>query len=382
MASISPFEKLPAELITIILGASESPKDMQSAVLADPYILRAFFQNQSFLLQPLLQNLYHHFPGQNLTQAVTVCRLRRLENRLPSQNRAHAEALMKPILTSSPEPFSVLQMNLGALSDLYQPHCEADTFMAHYPKVAWEMPQNMLAREAREDSPNRPKRPTPPLSLPVSETEIQQMQKAFLVFDACRHSLFFSTSFLQDCGHDDDESDFYTPWEFIYQDKLRCVRAFQAVFVFIFEEYENLLKRIHERVDVQNSVPPLESIRMDGRLQRQQFLQRDPRDGLQFTAYLCSQGYHRLMSFQDMDNIAQEEAIMSSYNRYLELKADRRTCPMVVGANLDHSLRTLCYGTNTYHVFWTTGAFMWDIDRLSQLSGTWVWHITDPTWSF
>ncbi|CAF3470033.1 unnamed protein product [Fusarium graminearum] len=72
MASISPFEKLSAELITIILGASESPKDMQSAVLADPYILRAFFQNQSFLLQPLLQNLYHHFPGQNLTQAVTL----------------------------------------------------------------------------------------------------------------------------------------------------------------------------------------------------------------------------------------------------------------------------------------------------------------------
>lgn len=382
MASINPFEKLPAELITIILGAFESPKDMQSAVLADPCILRVFLQNQSFLLQPLLQNLYHHFPGQNLTQAVTVCRLRRLENGLSSQNRAHAEALMKPILTSSPGPFSVLQMNLGALSDLYQLHLEADAFMAHYPKAAWEMSQNMLTREAREDSPNRPKRPTLPLSLPLSETEIQQMQKAFLIFDTSRHTLFFSTSFLQDYGHGDSDLGFYIPWKFIYQEKLRCVRAFQAVFVFIFKEYENLLKRIHERIDVQNSASPLESIRIDRRLQRRQFLQRDPRDGLQFTAYLCSQGYRRLLSFQDMDNIAQEEAIMSSYNRYLELKADRRTCPMVVGANLDYSLRTLCYGTNTYHVFWTTGAFMWDMDRLSQLSGGWVWYITDLTGSY
>ncbi|KAF5238481.1 hypothetical protein FAUST_5538 [Fusarium austroamericanum] len=354
MASISPFQKLPAELITITLSVFESPKDMQSAVLADPYILRVFLQNQSFLLQPLLRNLYHHFPGQNLTQAVTVCRLRRLENRLRFQDRTQAEALVKPILTSSPEPFSVLQMNLGALSELYQLHREADTFMAHYPKVAWEMSQNMLVREAKEDYPNHPTRPTPPLSLPLSETEIRQMQKAFLVFDAFRHTLFFSTSFLQDYGHDDDEDDYYIAWKFIYQDKLRCARAFQAVFVFIFKEYENLLKRI----DVQNSAPPLESIRIDGRLQRRQFLQRDPRDGLQFTAYLFSQGYHRLLSFQDMDNIAQEEAIMSSYNRYIELKADRRTCPMVVGANLDYSLRTLCYGTNTYHVFWTTGAFM------------------------
>ncbi|EKJ77915.1 hypothetical protein FPSE_01841 [Fusarium pseudograminearum CS3096] len=318
MASINPFQKLPAELITIILGVFDSPKDIQSAVLADPYILHVFLQNQSFLLQPLLQNLYHHFPGQNLTQAVTVCRLRRLENRLPSQNRAQAEALMKPVLTSSPEPFSVLQMNLGALSDLYQLHLEADAFMAHYPKAAWEMSQNMLARKAREDYPNRPAPPTPPLSLPLSETEIQQMQKAFLVFDACRHTLVFSTSFLQDYGHGDYECGFWIPWKFIYQEKLRCVRAFQAVFVFIFEEYENLLKRI----DVQNSASPLESIRIDGRLQRRQFLQRDPRDGLQFTAYLCSQGYHRLLSFQDMDNIAQEEAILSSYNRYLELKAD------------------------------------------------------------
>ncbi|UZP39096.1 hypothetical protein NXS19_006912 [Fusarium pseudograminearum] len=269
-------------------------------------------------------------------------------------------------------------MNLGALSDLYQLHLEADAFMAHYPKAAWEMSQNMLARKAREDYPNRPAPPTPPLSLPLSETEIQQMQKAFLVFDACRHTLVFSTSFLQDYGHGDYECGFWIPWKFIYQEKLRCVRAFQAVFVFIFEEYENLLKRI----DVQNSASPLESIRIDGRLQRRQFLQRDPRDGLQFTAYLCSQGYHRLLSFQDMDNIAQEEAILSSYNRYLELKADPRTCPMVVGANLDYSLRTLCYGTHTYHVFWTTGAFMWDMDRLSQLSGSWVWHITDLTWSF
>jgi hypothetical protein len=77
-----------------------------------------------------------------------------------------------------------------------------------------------------------------------------------------------------------------------------------------------------------------------------------------------------------MNNIAQEEHILALYMRYLQLKANRRTCPMVVGADLEYSLRTLRCGTNTEREFWISGAFMWDMKRL-QLGEEWEWLATE-----
>jgi hypothetical protein len=85
-----------------------------------------------------------------------------------------------------------MQLNLGALSELYQLLREADTFAVHYSKEAWDMSQDMATREGERNLPRIP------MSLPLSETESQQMQKAYLLFDACRHTLCFSTSYLQD----------------------------------------------------------------------------------------------------------------------------------------------------------------------------------------
>jgi hypothetical protein len=45
-----------------------------------------------------------------------------------------------------------------------------------------------------------------------------------------------------------------------------------------------------------------------------------------------------------MNEVAQEEYITCLYMRYLDLKAGRQNCPMVVGADLEQSLRVLCYG--------------------------------------
>ncbi|KAH6993672.1 hypothetical protein EDB82DRAFT_475431 [Fusarium venenatum] len=197
MASSNPFEKLPAELITIILGSFECAKDVQSMICADPHILRVFLRNHSLVLRPLSQALYHHFPGKSLTQAVIASRLQQIENKLHCQNPVQAKELVEPILTSSPNPFSLTRFNLGALLELYQLHREADTCVAHYSKTAWKMPQHMAARQNEDNS------------VPLSETEIQQMQNACLLFDACRHTLFFSTSLLQDYGDDDDDDNEY-----------------------------------------------------------------------------------------------------------------------------------------------------------------------------
>ncbi|KAF5672699.1 hypothetical protein FDENT_10501 [Fusarium denticulatum] len=217
MAPSNHFEKLSPELITMILTAFESAVDVQSIIHADPYILSVVLQNQKRILQSLRQTLNNHFPGQNLTQAVMVCRLRHMEDRLQGQGRAQAEQVIRPVLTSRPEQLSTSKLNLGALSELYGVLQEADAFAVSYSRKAWAMTQKLEAREA--DKADLPKLP---LSLPLPETESQQIQKAYLVFDVYRHTLWFSTNLVQDYGYEDDVYSFQIPWKFIYKEKLLC----------------------------------------------------------------------------------------------------------------------------------------------------------------
>ncbi|RKK09102.1 hypothetical protein BFJ63_vAg9955 [Fusarium oxysporum f. sp. narcissi] len=56
MESNSPFEKLPAELITIILSTTNSPADIQSIVRADP-TFGVFSFNTSILSSGLLYKI-------------------------------------------------------------------------------------------------------------------------------------------------------------------------------------------------------------------------------------------------------------------------------------------------------------------------------------
>jgi hypothetical protein len=53
------------------------------------------------------------------------------------------------------------------MSEVYHLHRETDVSVVHYSKEAWEMTQDMAAREAEKDLPKLP------LSLPLSETEAQ-----------------------------------------------------------------------------------------------------------------------------------------------------------------------------------------------------------------
>ncbi|KAF4498373.1 hypothetical protein FAGAP_5467 [Fusarium agapanthi] len=322
----------------------------------NPYILCVFLQNQQRILRPLRKALNNHFPGQNLTQAALVCRLRHMEDRLQGQGRAQIEQVMKPVLTSPPEPIPVSKLNLGGLSELYGVLREADTVAACYPNKAWIITQELQDR--RVDNEDLPKLP---LSLPLSDAESQQMQKAYLVFDAYRHTLCFSTSLLQDYGHEDSPSSFHIPLKSIYEKKLLWARDFQAVFVFLFKEYESLLNQIHDRNTGPPSLP--RSTNNDVACQRPLFADTSRRDRLQLIAYLCSQGYHQILIIRERSSSSQDEHILSMYRQYQALKGDRLSCPMVVGADLEHSLKTLCCNAGEWHEFWTSGAYMWDMER-------------------
>jgi hypothetical protein len=369
MAFSKPFDKLPPEIIIGILGALESPEALQSIIRTDSHIFRVFLQNRNLLLRPLRQSLYHQFPDQNLTQASLACRLRHIESGVPPQTRLQAREVIRPLLSQLPKPLPVVQLNLGTISKLYQLFREAEIFITRFSTESWRMIQDVISRRAHDGLDSRL-----PMSLPLSKTEYQEIQKSYLLFDACRHTLNFTTSLLQDYYLPESSSFyFYIPYKFIYQDKLLCVRTFQTVFRYVFKEYEHLLNQTHDRIAGPTHLYRPGTKNTTWLLQRQQFLNRSSSNHLQFTAYLCSQGYSLLLESQDMDSITLEERILSLYMRFSQFRENGLTYPLVTVADLEFSLKQLCYGADSDRQFWASGVFIWDEDRLQQLEGYDLW---------
>ncbi|KAF5676581.1 hypothetical protein FHETE_2077 [Fusarium heterosporum] len=96
-------------------------------------------------------------------------------------------------------------------------------------------------------------------------------------------------------------------------------------------------------------------------------------DNLQFLVYLCSQGYHPLLYSREISSATLKKSIISLYKRYSQLKQDRRTCPLVVVADLNDSANALFAGSGAECDFWTSGAFMFGHKRLVQLDDVWYW---------
>ncbi|KAJ4139732.1 hypothetical protein NW768_001075 [Fusarium equiseti] len=353
----NPFEKLPAELTTMVLGLLES-NDIQSLINADPHILRVFLQHELVILRPLRREISHQFPCENLTQAVIACRLRQIESTPLARDRARYQEVVKPILTQSPDEISVAKLKLGAISDLQRLFREAEVFTSAYAKEAWEMTQDAVAdynMEPRTESVRRP--------LSLSGGEKEEMQMAYLLFDSYRHTLWFSTSFLQDYYCPKKPASFYyIPWGFTEGNKLIHVRTFHAVLRFLLREYRRLLYQVDDMI-------ACESSNITSRLQTREFLHRPSRDNIQFPAYLCSQGYRPLLESQEANNVT--ESVISLYTQYSQLKRNRQTCPLVVVADLKDSVEALFAGSQTERDFWTSGAFMFNFERLIQLDRDW-----------
>ncbi|KAK2689290.1 hypothetical protein QWA68_011416 [Fusarium oxysporum] len=86
MESNSPFEKFPAELITIILSITNSPADIQSIIRADPYIWRVFLQHKHSILRHFIQDLVSQYTRPYLTHLAMACRLRGIERKFYAQS--------------------------------------------------------------------------------------------------------------------------------------------------------------------------------------------------------------------------------------------------------------------------------------------------------
>lgn len=168
---------------------------------------------------------------------------------------------------------------------------------------------------------------------------------------------------LQDYYYPDKGASFYRiPWESADGNKLVLVRTFHAVLRFLLREYNRLLCQVDDQLEGQSSG-------ITSQLQTREFLNSSSCDNRQFPAYLCSQGYRPLLYCQETGHAT--EVILSLHRQYRQLRQTRRTCPLVVVAHLKDPVEALFAGSQTMRDFWTSGAFMFDDERLYQLDERW-----------
>ena len=319
-------------------------------------MLRVFLEHEHVLLRPLRQSLYRQFPGLSLTQAVIACRLRQVESTFLSWDRGKYQDVVRPILTQPREELSVTELKLGAVSDLYRLFREAEVFISAYSRAAWDMTQDAVTDYNRM---MRTSFVRLPLSITLSGGEKEQIQMAYLLFDSYRHTLWFGTAFLQYYYYPKTHASWaHIAWEFPDENRLRNIRAFDAVLRFLLQEYNRLLCQVDDLLEGESSYITLQQ-------RTRQFLKSSSRDNRQFPAFLCSKGYRPLLYCQEIGNAT--EAVVSLYMQYRQLRQNRHTCPLVAVAHLKDSFA----GSQTERDYWTSGAFMFDSRRLRQLDDGW-----------
>lgn len=248
MASSNPFDQLSAELMIIILDAFDSAEDLQSIIRADPHALGVVLQNQQRILPSLRSNLDHESCSQSLKQAVMIHRLRQSEAGSYCLTRPQSEQIMKPVLTSPPEPCRLMKLNLGALGELYQLFRESRTFMDYYKTRMGEYDDTRI-REPDDLKIRTKECPDTGISEICFESSLKEQkksrlwyldstefQRAYLLFEAYRHTLWFSTNLLQDYGTGDDSYNFHIPWNFIYHKSFFASGPFRQ---FLYSCFEN-----------------------------------------------------------------------------------------------------------------------------------------------
>lgn len=245
MVTISPFEKLPIELTTMIINGFESPRDIQAVISADSHMLRHFVANRRRVLRRFQNTLKDGFIGTNISIALKACRLRRIEKTFPGLDRIQISRRVESALRSPQDQREgrrpVWQLSLETISPLLELLSESNMFVDDYSSEAWDQFQELTHIDVDHEITLNCHNPMPRVPLLLSGSEDFWIQRAYLLFDAFWHTLWFDISVLRNttviqvsvCNNSEAR----------WKDSDWGTRAFQSVYRFIFQRYKRLMYR-------------------------------------------------------------------------------------------------------------------------------------------
>lgn len=362
MVTTSPFENLAIELITMIFDGFESPRDIQAVICADSHMPRHFVANRRRFLRRFQDILKDGFIGTNISIALKACRLRRIEKTFPGLDRLQISRRVESALRSPQDLREgrrpVWQLSLETNSQLLELLSESDLFVDNYSSEAWDHFQELTHIDVDHEITLYCHDPMPRVPLLLSGSEDFRMQRAYLLFDAFRHTLWFDISVLRNttviqvsvCNNSEAR----------WKDSDWGTRAFQSVYRFIFQRYKRLMYRACSTQQFRSS------------------LRRDVYENFHWVAYLSSQRHSIHLCLLGNDEACLEQYMslvrQSIYDTSLSIRS------AIVGNDLEHSLVSndveessgLNYHDRGYlRDFWISGRYFWDKERIQNLLHEW-----------
>jgi hypothetical protein len=347
----------------MIFHGLESPRDIQAVIRADSLMLRDFTANRRHFLGRFQDILKEGFIDTNLSIALKACRLRHVENTFPGldhvQISQHVESALRSPQDQRERRSPVWQSSLETISQLLELLSESDMFVDDYSKEAWDQYQDLTDIDADYEITWTCRDPKPRAPLLLSRSEDFRIQRAYLIFDAFRHTLWYDISVLHNTHviqmsvFDDSEAR--------WGDGDWGIRAFQSVYRFIFQRYKRLMYR--------TCPTPQFGFR----------LQRNVYENFHWVAYLSSQRHSIHLCLLGKDEACLKQyMLLIGQSRY---DASLSICSAIVGNDLGHSLVSNHLEESSIRHYldpgrlrdpWMSGRYFWDEERLQKLAHDWL----------
>ncbi|KAG5754010.1 hypothetical protein H9Q72_010822 [Fusarium xylarioides] len=246
---------------------------------------------------------------------------------------------------------------------------EIDRFISRYSVHAWNKIQDDCARKFsyRRAGVSRFE---PYQTVDLTDGELRRLREAFLGFECKRHHLVYDKSLLHETKLHQAvllptyNEDSFSEWYFIPNS---YNGACLSIFGFIFQCYENLIRRIDRQLE-------LEELRQDPEPQGSElvriarFRMRTRDEELRYIALLCLQGYVCLTVAEQYSDVELRQFVLKSFMWFCKDGTNHipDTCGRLV-SNLEHfSLGYFPSGDTAYEP-WSRGRFFWDQARMVKL---------------
>ncbi|KAF4438507.1 hypothetical protein FACUT_4782 [Fusarium acutatum] len=360
----SPLRSLPAELVLMIMESLKCPFSIRAFAFSYPRALHLLQTYRQRVSETAVRAFDRKLPiEKTFGYDVRACRLR-----LDLRNVAFldpAEAKQKVCKAD----FYGGWCNLNLLCEMTSLNNEIDRFISRYPVHAWNKIQDDYAREFSHGWAGV-SRFELYQTVDLSDSELRRLREAFLGFECKRHHLVYDKSLLHETKlHQAMLLPIYNKDSFSegYFVGNSFNGACLSIFCFIFQCYENLIRRVDRQLELEES-------RQDSEPQRSElvriarFRMRTRNEELRYIALLCLQGYACLTVAEQYTDDELRQFVLKSFMWFCKDGTNHipDPCGKLV-SNLEHFSPEYYPDGDTACEPWSRGRFFWDQARMLDL---------------
>jgi hypothetical protein len=375
MNAASPFEKLPSEVLIMIIRSLSSPVDLQFLINTSPVLFQHYRVHRSFILTPIIHQIEASYStkdsGDHLIQITSTLPYRLLGHSYRFVVRQEVDGLLV-WLPSDVSCYINWGTHLPMICELYRQREESDHLITEFAVEGWNKSLLEARIRLRRDPASKwlPELDRP---LALSEGEKSRLERGFLLFDSWRlgmcsgspHALQeYASSDVIRPGRDSFGSGLDKSWE-----RLHDFVYLLSIFTFVFDKFRSLVHLVAQKLQDCLYKSPTMSCSEHNRTWN--FLHRTKHQELRYIKSLCSHGYAVLRNLRRMKEEELQNYVLSSYFEFVKqeigLYLSSDSAAKSYNDKLGLQLESLCGDIGSLHDPLTRGVYFWDESRMATI---------------